>query len=69
MQRVKSYNKSIDKYTWVKATNKIEPDALFGLMYFRGLLGVNLQLTDRLFSPDSHFVFSLIMSKNCFQFL
>ena len=49
MQRVKGYNKSIDKYTWVKATNKVEPDALFGLMYFRGLLVVNLQLTGRLF--------------------
>ena len=34
LQEVESYNKSIDKYTWVKGTNKIELNALFGLMYF-----------------------------------
>ena len=68
-QRVESYNKSIDKYALVKSTNKIELNALFGVMYFRNLLGMNLCLTDRLFSPNSHFVFSSIMSKNCFRFL
>lgn len=34
LQRVESYNKSIYKHTWVKVTNKIELNALFGLMYF-----------------------------------
>lgn len=34
LQRVESYNKSIYKYTWVKVTNKMELNALFGLMYF-----------------------------------
>ena len=46
LQIVESYNISIDKYTRVKITDKIELDALFGLMYFRGLLCVNLHLTD-----------------------
>ena len=46
---VKGYNKSIDKYMWVKVTDEIELDALFGLTYFGGLLGGNLYLTDRLF--------------------
>ena len=52
-----------------KKTGRVEIDALFGLMYFRGIFGVNLDLTDRLFSNDSHFVFGAIMSKNCFRFL
>ena len=39
------------------------------MMYFRGILGVNLHMTDRLFSDDSHFVFGAIMSKSCFIFL
>ena len=64
LQRVESYNKSINKYTWVKVANEIEPDALYGLKYFRGLLCVDLHLTDRLFSSSSHFVFSSIMPKN-----
>ena len=49
-------------------TNRVEIDALFRLMYFRGILGVNLHMTDRLFSSDSHFVFGAIMS-NRFRFL
>ena len=53
----------------MKVTNIIELDALFRLMYFRGLLGVNIQLIDRLFLQDSHFIFSSNMSKNYFQFL
>ena len=69
LQRVESYNKSIDRCTWVKGTDKIKLDALFGLMYFRGLLVVNLYLTDRLISPDSYFVFNSIISKNRFRFL
>ena len=31
-------------------------------MYFRGILGVNLHMTDRLFSDGSHFVFGAIVS-------
>ena len=54
--------------TWVKKTDKVEINALFGLMYFRGMLGVNLYMTDRLFSSDSHFSFVPIIPKNCFRF-
>ena len=43
--------------------------ALFGFMYFRGTLALNLHMTDRLFSNDSHFAFGAIMSKNRFRFL
>ena len=43
--------------------------ALFGFMYFRGTLALNLHMTDRLFSNDSHFAFGAIMSKNRFTFL
>ena len=46
-----------------------ETDALCGLTYFRGIFGVILHMTDRLFSNDSHFVFGAIMSKNRFRFL
>ena len=46
-----------------------EIDALFGLMYFRGVVGVNLHMIDRLFSNDSHFVLGAIMSKKRCRFL
>ena len=66
LQRSNNFNES-SKYTWVKKT--VEIDALFGLMYFRGIFGVNLHMTDRLFSDDSHFIFGTIMSKKRFKFL
>ena len=62
LQRSDNFNQS-SKYKWVKKADGVEIDALFGLMYFRGILGVNLHMTDRLFSNDSHFVFGAIMSK------
>ena len=68
LRQSNTFNES-SKYTWVKKTSKDEIDALFGLMYFRGILGVNLHMTDRLFSNDSHFVFGAIMSKNRLRFL
>ena len=37
LRRVQSFNKSTDKHTWVKVTDKIEINVLFGLMYFRNL--------------------------------
>ena len=52
-----------------KKPDRFEIDALFGLMYFRGILGIDLHMTDRLFSNDSHFVLDAIMSKNNFRFL
>ena len=63
-----NFNES-NNYTWVKKTDRVEIDALFGLMYFRRILGVNLHITDRLFSNDSHFSFGAIMSKIHFRFL
>ena len=50
-----------------KKPDRFEIDALFGLMYFRGILGIDLHMTDRLFSNDSHFVLDAIMSKKQFQ--
>ena len=38
-------------------------------MYFRGILGINLHMTGKLFSNNSHFVFGAIMSKKSFRFL
>lgn len=55
-------------YIEKKVTNKMELDAPFGLIYFRGLPDANLHLTYQLFSPDSKFVFSSIISKNRFDF-
>ena len=54
--------------TYGSKKDRVEIDALFGLMYFRGILGVNLHMTDTLFSNDSRFVFGAIMSKNRFRF-
>ena len=48
--------------------DRVEIDALSGLIYFRGIIGVNIRMTHRLFSNDSHFVFG-VMSKNRFSFL
>ena len=56
-------------YIEKKVTNKMELDAPFGLIYFRGLPDANLHLTYQLFLPDSKFVFSSIISKNRFRFL
>ena len=50
-------------------TGRVEIKALFGLMYFRRILGANLHMTDRPFSNDGHLVFGAMMSKNRFRFL
>ena len=61
---------NLSKYPQVKETDIIEINALFGLMYLRGLLGMSLQRVDYLFSDDKgHFAFGAIMSKNRFKFL
>ena len=59
----------LDKGCWVKVTDNIEFDALSKLMCLTRLLRVNPHLTDRLFSGDSHFMFSSIKSKTCCKFL
>ena len=38
-------------------------------MYFKGILGVNLHMTDRVFLNDSYLVFGTITSKNHFRIL
>ena len=53
-----------DQYTWVREIGHIEGDALFGLMYFRGLLDLHLHTIDHLFADyKGHFGFGVIMSK------
>ena len=52
-----------------KKSGRVEIDALFELMYLRGILGVNLYMPDRLFSDGIHFAFGAIMSKNRFRFV
>ena len=49
-------------------TGKFETDMLFGLMYFRGILGVNLHINETLFLNESNFVFCAIMSKTVSDF-
>lgn len=41
LQRIDKHNSSY-KYSYVKITDEIKLDALFGLMFFRKLLGANL---------------------------
>ena len=64
LQQSGNLNES-SKYTQVKK-NRVEIDPLFGLMYFRGIIGVILHLTERLLSYDSHFVFGATLN---FRFL
>ena len=49
-------------------TDRVETDALFELMYFGKIRGVNLHMTERLFSNDNSFFSGAIMSKNRFRF-
>ena len=52
-----------------KKKDRVQIDLLLGLMYFRGKIGVNLHMTDKLFSNESHFVFGAIKPKNRSRFL
>ena len=66
--RHQEYNFFQANYCWMRPVEKVELDALFGLIYFRGLLGV-LFATGKLFPNENHYGFGAIMSKNCFNFL
>ena len=55
---------SSNKNPYVKETDHIEINALFGLLYLRGLLGMNLQRVDYLFADEGHYDSGAIMSKN-----
>ena len=55
-------------YTPLTSSEKVY--ALFGLMYFQGLLGLNMQSVDRLFFEEyGYAVFGATMSCKQFQFL
>ena len=58
-----------NKNLYVKETDHVKINALFELMYLRGLLGMNLQTVDYLFADDRHYAFGAIRSKNRFNFL
>ena len=58
------------KNPYVKETDHIETNPLFGLMYLRGIFSINLQRVDYLFANEGHYyVFGTIMSKNRFKSL
>ena len=67
-QRSNNFNES-SKYRWVKKTDRVEIDALLGLAYFRGILGANTHMTERLLSNEIQFIFGAMMSKTRFRFL
>lgn len=51
-------------------TDKVEIKALFGLMYYRGLMGMTKVKTSRLFENKiGHPVFGAVMSRDRFEFL
>ena len=60
---------SSNKNPYVKETDHIEINALFGLIYLRGLFGINLQRVDYLFADEEHYAFGAIMLKNRLKFL
>ena len=57
-----------NKSPYVKEIDHIEVNALFELMYLRGLLGMYFQRVDYLFADEGHYAFGAIMSKNQFRF-
>ena len=53
-----------NKNPYVKDTDHIEINASSGLMYLRGLLGMDLQRVNYLFPDEGHYDFGAIMSRN-----
>ena len=53
-----------NKNPYVKETDHIEINALFGLIYQRGLLGMNLRRVDYLFADERHYVWSSHFKKS-----
>ena len=70
LQQYKQHVIESDKYTWLKETDKSEIRAFIGLLYMRGLLGLNHHDAELLFSkyagPD---VFGATMSQQRMKFL
>ena len=57
-------------YGWIGLTDATEIKALFGLMYFRGLMGLHNHSHDILFSENAgHPMFAATMSRNRFTLL
>ena len=58
------------KYPWIKPTNIFELRVLIGLLYFRGLIGINHHSLNIIFSDKAGPpVFSATMSRDCVNFL
>ena len=57
------------RVNYIHDTDDIEIRALFGLMYLRGLMGMQNHDVKHLFSEDGHQWFGGTMSKNRFEFL
>ena len=58
------------RYGWIRLTDATEIKVLFGLMYFRGLMGLHNHSHDVLFSENAgHPVFAATMSRNRFTLL
>ena len=58
------------RYGWIRLTDATEIKALFGLMYFRGLMGLHNHSHDILFSENAgHPMFAATMSRNRFTLL
>ena len=51
-----------NKNPYVKETDHIEINALFGLMYLGGLLVMNLQRVDYIFADEGHYAPGAIMT-------
>ena len=70
LQQYKQHAIESDKYTWLKETDKSEIRTFIGLLYMRGLLGLNHHDVELLFSkhagPD---VFGATMSQQRMKFL
>ena len=70
LQQYKQHATESDKYTWLNETDKSEIRAFIGLLYMRGLLGLNHDDVELLFSkhacPD---VFGATMSQQRIKFL
>ena len=49
-----------NKNPYVKENDHIEINGLFGLIYLRELIGMNLQMVDYLFDDEGHYAFGAI---------
>ena len=70
LQQYKQHAIESDKYTWLKETGKSEITTFIGLLYMRGLLGLNHHDVELLFTKHAHpDVFGATMSQQRMKFL